>query len=80
MYAGKHLLCNIALQQIIELRLCAKDSTGESGGKQSFYFLGSCIRIQVKHLLEVISERSLKSYCFKEQQQIQTSTKFDTIF
>lgn len=71
MYAGKHHLHNIALQQIIGLMLCAKVSTRESGEKQSFYFVGSCLRItQQKQLVNVIPEQSLKSYCLEEQHQI----------
>lgn len=60
--------------------LCTKDSTRESRGKQSFYILGSCFRItQLKQLLEVIPEQSLKSHCFREQ-QMQPSPIFAKIF
>lgn len=37
MYAGKHHLYNIALQQIIGLMLRAIGSTGESGEKQFLF-------------------------------------------
>lgn len=63
--------------------LCTKDSTRESRGKQSFYILESSFRItQLKQLLEVIPEQSLKSHCFKEQQMqpSQYLLKFSKIF
>lgn len=59
--------------------LSAKDSAGESRGKQSSYFLGSYIKImQLKQLLEVIPEQSLKSCWLK--QHTQPSTMFGNIF
>lgn len=45
MYADKHHLYGIALQQIIGFMLCATDTMGELGEKQSFYFPGSPFRI-----------------------------------
>ena len=45
MYVDKHHLYGIALQQIIGFMLCAMETMGELGEKQSFYFLGSLFRI-----------------------------------